>query len=58
MFKEIFRFELSSALRKPMVYLFTFINFLLIFAASISDTVRIGGSNDAININAPHVITF
>ena len=56
MFKEIFRFELFSALKKPMVYVFMLVNFLLVFTASVSDSVNIGGSNDAININSPHVI--
>ena len=56
MFKEFFLFEINYRLKRPMVYIFTFINFLLLFAATISENIVIGGSNDAIQINSPHVI--
>lgn len=41
---------------QPMIYIFIGINFLLLFAATISENVTIGDTNDAVNINAPHVI--
>jgi len=56
MFKEIFRFQLQSSLKRPMVYLFTLINFILVFMASVSDSVIIGGSNAAVKVNSPDVI--
>lgn len=56
MFKEIFSFEFKSHLKRPMIYIFTLVNFTLAFMATISDKVRIGGANDAVFSNSPYVI--
>ncbi|MFT5262757.1 MAG: ABC-2 type transport system permease protein [Polaribacter sp.] len=56
MFKQFFLFELKYRLQRPMIYIFFLINFLLVFAATVSDNVSIGGGNDAIHLNSPHVI--
>lgn len=57
MFKEFFIQELSSNLKRPMVYVFTFIISLMVFGAVASDNVVIGGSIGNIYKNAPHVIS-
>jgi ABC-2 type transport system permease protein len=57
MFKQFFFSELRYNLRQPMVYLFFFIVFLLVFAANSTDNVQIGGSIGNVHRNAPHVIT-
>ncbi len=56
MFKQFFLFELKYRLQRPMVYIFFLVNFLLVFAATVSDNVVIGGRNDAVYVNSPHVI--
>ncbi len=56
MFKEFFLFELKHRLKQPMVYIFFLINFILVFAATCSDNVTIGGSGGATNVNSPHTI--
>ena len=56
MFKEFFLFEIKHRLRRPLIYVFTLINFLLLLAATMSDNVQIGGANDAVNVNSPHVV--
>ena len=56
MFAEFFLFEIKYRLKRPMVYVFFLINFLLLFATTVSENVTIGGSNDAIQVNAPFVI--
>ncbi len=56
MFKDFFLFEIRYRLRQPMIYIFFLISFLLVFAATISDTVQLGDSHDGLNVNAPHVI--
>ncbi|MBK7239011.1 MAG: hypothetical protein IPI00_02295 [Flavobacteriales bacterium] len=43
-------------LGQPMVYIFTFINALLVFGATTSDTVQIGGGVGSVVKNAPYVL--
>ena len=57
MFKIFFFSELKYSLRNPMIYLFFFIVFLLVFFANVSDNVTIGGSIGNVYRNAPNVIT-
>ena len=57
MFREFFIQELSSNLKKPMVYVFTFIITLMVFGAVASDNIVIGGSVGNVYKNAPHVIS-
>ncbi len=54
---NIFKFELRYWLRQPMVYIFLFINSLMIFGATSSDDIIIGGSGMG-NVfkNAPFVV--
>ena len=56
MFKDFFIFELKYRLQRPMIYIFVLVNFLLSFSATISDNIIIGGGNDAVYLNSPHVI--
>jgi len=56
MFKDFFLFELKYRLQRPMIYIFILVNFLMAFAATVSDKIIIGGANDAVFLNAPHVI--
>ncbi len=56
MFNAIFQYELSYHLKRPTVYVFSVVTFLLTFLASTNDGIVIGGSNDAIYSNAPYVI--
>jgi len=56
MFKHFFLFELKYRLQRPMIYIFLLVNFLMAFAATVSDKIIIGGSNDAVHLNAPFVI--
>ena len=57
MFKLFFLSELRYTLRQPMVYIFMGIIALLVFGASASDNVQIGGAVGNVYRNAPHVIT-
>lgn len=57
MFTEFFIKEITSALKRPMIYIFLFIITLLVFGAVASDNVVIGGSVGNVYKNAPHVIT-
>ena len=57
MFKLFFTSELRYTLRQPMVYIFTGIVTLLVFAAASSDQVTIGGAVGNVYRNAPSVIT-
>lgn len=57
MFKEFFIKEITSALKRPMIYIFLLIISLLVFAAVVSDNVVIGGTVGNVYKNAPHVIT-
>ena len=56
MFLKIFLFEIRYWLKQPMVYIFLFINALLIFGATSSDSVTVGGSVGNVNKNAPFVV--
>jgi len=56
MIAKLFLFEVRYWLRQPMVYIFTFINALLVFGATTSDTVQIGGGVGSVVKNAPYVL--
>ena len=56
MFSTFFKFEIKQWLRAPMLYIFLFIFTLLVFGATASDTVQIGGSTGNVRKNAPFVI--
>jgi len=53
---NFFIFEIKYWLRQPMVYIFFAINALLVFGATYSDNIQIGGSFGNIAKNAPFVI--
>ncbi|MGB0805351.1 MAG: M1 family aminopeptidase [Salibacteraceae bacterium] len=57
MFKTFFLNELKYTLKQPMVYIFMGIMALLVFGATASDNVQIGGSIGNVLKNSPHVIT-
>ncbi|MFT4754525.1 MAG: ABC-2 type transport system permease protein [Salibacteraceae bacterium] len=57
MFSTFFFNELKYTLKQPMVYIFMLIMALLVFGATASDNVQIGGSVGNIVKNAPFVIT-
>lgn len=56
MFGHILKFELRYWLRQPMLYIFFFINALLIFGASSSDAITIGERVGNVHKNAPYVV--
>jgi ABC-2 type transport system permease protein len=56
MLKAIALFELKYQLRRPLLWLVIFVFFVLSFAATVSDTVQIGGAIGNIHRNAPSVI--
>ncbi len=56
MLRNILSFEIKYWLRRPMIYVFLFINVLLVFFAVTSDDVTIGQSYGSIHKNAPHVV--
>ncbi len=56
MFLEFFKREVFTALKRPMIYIFMFICFLLVFGAVVSDTVVIGGVVGDVHKNAPSVV--
>ncbi len=56
MFWNIFRFEVRYWLKQPMIYIFLFVNALLIFGATSSDSVQVGGAVGNVNKNAPFVV--
>ncbi len=56
MIARFFLFEVRYWLRQPMVYIFTFINALLVFGATTSDAVQIGGGVGSVVKNAPYVV--
>ncbi|MEO0007493.1 MAG: hypothetical protein RJA20_1689 [Bacteroidota bacterium] len=58
MFFHIFLFELRYWLRQPIVYIFLLINALLVFGATSSDDITIGGSIGNVHKNAPYVVEF
>src|SRR6187399_3323832 len=53
---KFFIFEIKYWLRQPMVYIFLAINTLMIFGATYSDNIQVGGSFGNILKNAPFVI--
>lgn len=57
MFREIFRFEVISRLKRPMIYIFFFIMAGCTFGAVATDSIQVGGAIGNINRNAPFVIT-
>jgi ABC-2 type transport system permease protein len=56
MFSTFFNFEIKQWLRSPMLYIFLFIFALLVFGATASDNITIGGSVGNVHKNAPFVI--
>lgn len=56
MFLHIFRFEIRYWLRQPIVYIFFLVNALLVFAATSSDDITIGGGVGNVFKNAPYVV--
>jgi ABC-2 type transport system permease protein len=54
MFSTFFRFELRYWLRGFMVYIFTLIFGVLVFAATLSDNVQLGGALENSFRNAPY----
>ncbi|MCE7992275.1 MAG: hypothetical protein HEP71_09855 [Roseivirga sp.] len=57
MFKTFFLKELSTGLKRPMVYIFFVVMALLVFFAVVSENVQIGGSIGNVHKNAPYVMT-
>ena len=57
MFKHFFFSELRYTLKQPMVYIFSLIVTLLVFGATSSDNVQIGGAVGNVYRNSPNVIT-
>ncbi|HRN42137.1 MAG TPA: hypothetical protein PK649_08710, partial [Vicingus sp.] len=57
MFKEFFIKEITTALKRPMIYIFLLIITLMVFGAVVSDNIVIGGTIGNVYKNAPHVIT-
>ena len=55
MLRHILQFELRYWLRRPMPWVFLFINALLVFFAVTSDDITIGQSYGSIHKNAPFV---
>lgn len=53
---KFIRYELKYWLRTPMIWIFLFINTLLVFFAVASEDVTIGGSIGNIHKNAPFII--
>jgi hypothetical protein len=58
MFKTFFLAELKYVLRQPMIYIFLTLITLLVFGASASDNIVIGGSVGNVFRNSPHIITI
>lgn len=50
--------EIKNALKQPMVYIFFTLITLLVFGATVSDNITIGGSVGNVYRNAPFVITM
>ena len=57
MFKDFFFAEIRYATRQPMLYIFLSMMALLVFGATASDNIMIGGAVGNVFKNAPHVIT-
>ena len=58
MFKTFILSELKYSLKQPMPYIFLGVMTLLVYFATVSDNVQIGGAVGNIYKNAPHVITM
>lgn len=56
MFLHLFRFEIRYWLRQPIVYIFFLVNALLVFGATSSDDIIIGGGVGNVFKNAPYVV--
>lgn len=56
MFFSIFRFELRYWLRQPIAYIFLLVNALLVFGATSSDDITIGGGVGNVFKNSPYVV--
>jgi hypothetical protein len=56
MLREFFKFELSTQLRQPLLWVSALIFGALAFGASTSDAVQVGGSIGNVNRNAPVVV--
>jgi ABC-2 type transport system permease protein len=56
MFFHLFRFELRYWLRQPIAYIFFLVNALLVFGATVSDDITIGGGTGNVLKNAPYVV--
>jgi ABC-2 type transport system permease protein len=56
MFIHLFRFELRYWLRQPIAYIFFLVNALLVFGATSSDDITIGGGVGNVFKNAPYVV--
>ncbi|MFM7774034.1 MAG: ABC transporter permease [Candidatus Kapaibacterium sp.] len=53
---SIFSFELRYWLRQPSVYVFLLVIAVLIFGATVTDEISVGGSLGNVHRNAPYVI--
>ncbi len=58
MFKNFFLLELKYTLKQPMVYIMLLLMTLMVFAATVSDNLQIGGSIGNIYRNSPYTITL
>jgi ABC-2 type transport system permease protein len=56
MFKTFFTFELQTRIRQPMLYIFAIVNFLLIYGASVSDSIQVGQSLGNVHVNSPFAL--
>ena len=56
MFRHLFFFEMRYWLRQPIAYIFFLVNALLVFGATVSDDITIGGSTGNVLKNAPYVV--
>lgn len=56
MFLNFLRFEVKYWLRRPMPYVFLALIGFMIFGATVSDSIRVGGSYGNVFKNAPYVI--
>ncbi len=58
MFKNFFVSELRYTLKQPMVYIMLLLMTLMVFGATVSDNIQIGGSIGNIYRNSPYTITL
>ena len=56
MFMHLLRFELQYWLRQPIVYIFFLVNALLVFGATVTNDITIGGGTGNVLKNAPYVV--